>query len=80
MLEYIKDKLVLVNEYIQSIGLVQTEVAMAAGVVNLVASVFGAGFIAGITGVVVIALVVKIFTQVFLMARESIGTTWAEDS
>jgi|TARA_B100001939_G_scaffold115234_2_gene99702 hypothetical protein len=58
MLEYIKDKLVLVNEYIQTTWeLVQTEVAMAVGVVNLVASVFGAGFIAGITGVVVIALV-----------------------
>ena len=58
MLEYIKDKLVLVNEYIQSTWInVQTEVAMAVGVINLVASVFGAGFIAGITGVVVIALV-----------------------
>ena len=58
MLEYIKDKLVLVNEYIQTTWeLVQTEVAMAVGVVNLVASVFGAGFINGITGVVVIALV-----------------------
>ena len=58
MLEYIKEKLVLVNEYIQTTWeLVQTEVAMAVGVVNLVASVFGAGFIAGITGVVVIALV-----------------------
>ena len=58
MLEYIKDKLVLVNEYIQTTWeLVQTEVAMAVGVVNLVASVFGAGFIAGLTGVVVIALV-----------------------
>tara|TARA_A200000113_G_C8849863_1_gene349871 strand:+ start:1014 stop:1217 length:204 start_codon:yes stop_codon:yes gene_type:complete len=58
MLEYIKDKLVLVNEYIQTTWeLVQTEVGMAVGIINLLVFLFGGGIIAGATGVVVIALV-----------------------
>lgn len=58
MLEYIKDKLILANEYIQTTWeLLQTEVGMAVGVINLLVFLFGGGIIAGITGVIVIALV-----------------------
>lgn len=58
MLEYIKDKLVLVNDYMQTTwGEVQSEVGMAVGIINLLVFLFGGGIIAGLTGVVVIALV-----------------------
>ena len=54
----IKDKLILANEYIQTTWeLLQTEVGMAVGVINLLVFLFGGGIIAGITGVIVIALV-----------------------
>ncbi|MBM37972.1 MAG: hypothetical protein CMO97_02750 [Woeseia sp.] len=58
MLEYIKDKLVLVNDYMQTTwGEVQSEVGMVVGIINLLVFLFGGGIIAGLTGVVVIALV-----------------------